>query len=99
MGSCGAATRASLGIGTPSAAASGVIAANTIVNVDQHIAMLEETAKKDPLYKFLSPGPFQWLYRGIVSGMTPSPELRGAARSSRRREARWPAEKGMAASR
>ena len=65
------------GIGTPSAAASGVIAANTIVNVDQHIAMLEETAKKDPLYKFLSPGPFQWLYRGIVSGMTPSPELEG----------------------
>ncbi|KAH8052832.1 all-trans-retinol 13,14-reductase [Aureococcus anophagefferens] len=31
------------------AAASGVIAANTIVNVETHIAMLEETAKKDPM--------------------------------------------------
>ena len=39
--------------------------------------MLEETAKKDPLYSFLSPGPFQWLYRGVVSGFTPSRELRG----------------------
>jgi len=65
------------GIGTPSAAASGVIAANTIVPVDAHIAMLEETAAKDPTYKFLDPGPFQWLYRGLVSGMTPSKELRG----------------------
>jgi len=65
------------GIGTPSAAASGIIAANTIVNVETHIAMLEETAKKDPLYSFLSPGPFQWLYRGVVSGFTPSRELRG----------------------
>ena len=43
--------------------------------------MLEETAKKDPLYKFLSPAPFQWLYRGIVSGMTPS-RASGAARSA-----------------
>lgn len=66
------------GIGTPSAAASGVIAANTIVNVETHIAMLEETAKKDPMYKFLSPGPFQWLYRGLVSPLTPSKELRGS---------------------
>ena len=66
------------GIGTPSAAASGVIAANTIVNVETHIQMLEETAKKDPTYAFLSPGPFQWLYRGLVSGLTPSKELRGA---------------------
>ena len=39
--------------------------------------MLEETAKKDPTYKFLDPGPFQWLYRAFVSGMTPSKELRG----------------------
>mmetsp|Transcript_33023 Transcript_33023/g.112081 ORF Transcript_33023/g.112081 Transcript_33023/m.112081 type:complete len:705 (+) Transcript_33023:85-2199(+) len=67
------------GIGTPSAAASGVIAANTIVNVETHIAMLEETAKKDPMYKFLSPGPFQWLYRGLVSPLTPSKELRGSS--------------------
>ncbi|KAJ1452418.1 hypothetical protein M885DRAFT_619919 [Pelagophyceae sp. CCMP2097] len=66
------------GIGTPSAAASGVIAANTLVNVEKHIAMLEETSKISPLYKFLDPGPFQWLYRPIVSGMTPSQELRGA---------------------
>ena len=60
------------------AGASGVIAANTIVNVETHIQMLEETAKKDPIYAFLSPGPFQWLYRGLVSGLTPSKELRGA---------------------
>ena len=87
------------GIGTPSAAASGVIAANTIVNVDQHIAMLEETAKKDPLYKFLSPGPFQWLYRGIVSGMTPSPELRGGGAFQPSSGSTVSAEKEMAASR
>jgi len=65
------------GIGTPSAAASGVIAANTIVNVETHIAMLEETSRKHEIYKFLDPGPFQWLYRGFVSGLTPSKELRG----------------------
>ena len=87
------------GIGTPSAAASGVIAANTIVNVDQHIAMLEETAKKDPLYKFLSPGPFQWLYRGIVSWMTPSPELRGGGAFQPSSGSTVSAEKEMAASR
>ncbi|KAH8091932.1 all-trans-retinol 13,14-reductase [Aureococcus anophagefferens] len=56
------------GIGTPSAAASGVIAANTIVNVETHIAMLEETAKKDPMRP--QPRPFQRLYRCLVS---PSP--------------------------
>ena len=44
--------------------------------------MLEETAKKDPLYKFLSPGPFQWLYRGIVSGTRRCPNCRWAARSA-----------------
>ncbi|KAH8048542.1 all-trans-retinol 13,14-reductase [Aureococcus anophagefferens] len=62
------------GIGTPSAAASGVIAANTIVNVETHIAMLEETAKKDPMPQ---PRPFQWLYRGLVS-RSRRQELRGS---------------------
>jgi len=40
----------SLGIGTPSAAASGVIAANTMTNVENHIRMLKETAAKVYLY-------------------------------------------------
>mmetsp|Transcript_16188 Transcript_16188/g.50746 ORF Transcript_16188/g.50746 Transcript_16188/m.50746 type:complete len:135 (+) Transcript_16188:1904-2308(+) len=69
------------GIGTPSAAASGVIAANTLTKLENHIDMLTETSKKDPLYRFLDPGLFQWLYRPLVSGFTPSPELRGQATS------------------
>ena len=84
------------GIGTPTAAASGVIAANTIVNVETHIAMLEEIGKKDPLYKFMDPGPFQWLYRGLVSGMTPSPELRGGGTFKPGSGERVSAEKEMA---
>jgi len=84
------------GIGTPSAAASGVIAANTIVNVETHIAMLEEIGKKDPLYKFMDPGPFQWLYRGLVSGMTPSPEFRGGGTFKPGSGERVSAEKEMA---
>ena len=64
------------GIGTPSAAASGAIAANTMHSLDAHLAMLENTAKKHPLYRFLDPGLFQWLYRPFVSGLTPTPEFR-----------------------
>jgi phytoene dehydrogenase-like protein len=64
------------GIGTPSAAASGAIAANTMTTVDNHCKLLEEASKRDPLYKFLDPGLFSLLYKPVVSGMTPSPELR-----------------------
>mmetsp|Transcript_103567 Transcript_103567/g.194966 ORF Transcript_103567/g.194966 Transcript_103567/m.194966 type:complete len:723 (-) Transcript_103567:132-2300(-) len=67
------------GIGTPSAAASGIIAANTLTNVDNHIAMLKEIAAKDPMYSFLDPGPLADIYRPFVSWRTPSVELRGAS--------------------
>lgn len=65
-----------LGIGTPSAAASGAIAANTMTTIDKHIEMLEEIGKKDPMYKFMDPGFLANLYRPIVGPMTPSSELR-----------------------
>jgi hypothetical protein len=61
--------------GTPSAAASGAIAANTMNPVGKHIQMLKETSLRDPLYKFLDPGPLANLYRPLVEGLTPSPEL------------------------
>ncbi|GMI41793.1 hypothetical protein TrCOL_g3697 [Triparma columacea] len=64
------------GIGTPSAAASGIIAANTMNNVGKHIDMLKELSQRDPLYKFLDPGPYANMYRWAVDGMTPSKELR-----------------------
>ncbi|GMI16468.1 hypothetical protein TrLO_g9287 [Triparma laevis f. longispina] len=64
------------GIGTPSAAASGIIAANTMNSVGKHIDMLKELSLRDPLYKFLDPGPLANLYRPFVEGMTPSRELR-----------------------
>lgn len=64
------------GIGTPSAAASGAICANTMNPVGKHLDMLKETSLKDPLYKFLDPGPFQYLYRPFVESLTPSAELR-----------------------
>jgi phytoene dehydrogenase-like protein len=66
------------GIGTPSAAASGVIAANTLTPVGKHLEMLKETAAKDPLYEFLDPGVLGSIYRPFVEGRTPSEELRGA---------------------
>lgn len=65
------------GIGTPSAAASGVIAANTMTNVENHIAMLKEISAKDPLYQFLDPGFMSNVYLPFVSARTPSAELRG----------------------
>jgi len=64
------------GIGTPSAAASGAIAANTMTNVGKHIEMLEEISRKDPLYKFMDPGFLANLYRPFVEQLTPSSELR-----------------------
>ena len=64
------------GIGTPSAAASGAICANTMNSVGKHIDMLEEASKRDPMYKFLSPGIMGRIYQPLVEGMTPSPELK-----------------------
>ena len=64
------------GIGTPSAAASGAIAANTMHHVDSHLKLLSEASKKDPLYKFLDAGIMGQVYKPLVQGFTPSPELR-----------------------
>lgn len=64
------------GIGTPSAAASGAIAANTMTHVDNHIQMLKEASQKDPMYKFLDPGFMAEVYKPLVQGFTPSAELR-----------------------
>jgi hypothetical protein len=63
------------GIGTPSAAASGVIAANTMNPVGKHIDMLREASKNDPMYKFLDPGILGDIYKPLVQGFTPSQEL------------------------
>jgi len=70
------------GIGTPSAAASGAIAANTMTHVDNHIALLKETSKKDPMYAFLNPGPLGDVYKLFFQGFTPSAELRSERFSS-----------------
>ena len=66
------------GIGTPSAAASGVIAANTLTPVGKHMDMLKEIASRHDIYKFLDPGPMANLYMPFVESGTPSVELRGA---------------------
>jgi phytoene dehydrogenase-like protein len=63
------------GIGTPSAAASGAIAANTMNTVSKHLQLLKETSKVDPMYKFLDPGILGDIYKPLVEGFTPSPEL------------------------
>ena len=63
------------GIGTPSAAASGIIAANTMVHVGKHIDMLKELSERDPMYKFVDPGILGNVYKAVVGGFTPSPEL------------------------
>jgi len=63
-------------IGTPSAAASGAICANTMTSVDKHLSMLHEASKRDPLYKFLDPGVMGQIYKPLVQSFTPSPELR-----------------------
>jgi len=64
------------GIGTPSAAASGAIAANTMNSLSRHLEILEEASKRDPLYKFLNPGFLGQVYKPLVEGFSPSPELR-----------------------
>ena len=64
------------GIGTPSAAASGAICANTMNPVGKHLDMLEEASKRDPMYKFLNPGFLGRVYQPLVEGMTPSTELK-----------------------
>jgi len=64
------------GIGTPSAAASGAIAANTMTHVDNHLKLLKEASKRDPMYGFLDAGIMGQVYKPLVQGMTPSAELR-----------------------
>jgi len=64
------------GIGTPSAAASGAIAANTMTHVDNHLKLLKEASERDPMYSFLNPGPLGQGYKLLVQGFTPSAELR-----------------------
>ena len=65
------------GIGTPSAAASGAIAANTLHSVDEQIRLLKQTAKKIDQYSYLDPGPIGDIYKAAVGWSTPSGELRG----------------------
>jgi len=66
------------GIGTPSAAASGAIAANSMHSVSEHIRLLKDTAKRFPdNYGYLDPGPIGSAYEAAVSWSTPSGELRG----------------------
>merc|ERR1719217_300146 len=65
------------GIGTPSAAASGAIAANSIHSVSEHIRLLKQPAEREPKYDFLDPGPIGSLYEAAVGWTTPSQELRG----------------------
>ncbi len=64
------------GIGTPSAAASGAICANTMNPVGKHLDLLEEASKRDPQYNFLNPGILGRVYQPLVQGMTPSAELK-----------------------
>merc|ERR1712046_451561 len=64
------------GIGTPSAAASGAICANTMNSVNKHMQLLKETAKREPRYRFLDPGLLGDLYMPLVASRTPSKELR-----------------------
>ncbi len=64
------------GIGTPSAAASGAICANTMNPVGKHLELLKEASRNDPMYKFLDPGFLGQVYKPFVEGLTPSPELR-----------------------
>jgi phytoene dehydrogenase-like protein len=64
------------GIGTPSAAASGAICANTMNPVSKHLELLKEASKNDPMYKFLDPGILGDIYKPLVEWTTPSPELR-----------------------
>jgi hypothetical protein len=44
--------------------------------VGKHLEMLKEASKNDPTYKFLDPGFLGDIYKPLVEGFTPSPELR-----------------------
>jgi len=65
------------GIGTPSAAASGAIAANTLHPLSEHMRMLQDIAKREKTYSFMDPGPIGSAYAAVLDGRTPSEELRG----------------------
>jgi len=67
------------GIGTPSAAASGAIAASTIQPVGKHMELLKEASQVHPMYKFLDPGLLGKAYQVVTGPLTPSPELRGTS--------------------
>ena len=45
--------------------------------VSSHIAVLKETARREPKYGFLDPGPIGSVYEAAVGWSTPSAELRG----------------------
>jgi hypothetical protein len=47
-----------------------------MTHVDNHLKLLEEASKKDPIYKFLDPGFMGQVYKPLVQGFTPSAELR-----------------------
>jgi hypothetical protein len=40
------------------------------------LKLLTEASKKDPMYKFLDAGIMGQIYKPLVQGFTPSPELR-----------------------
>ena len=78
------------GIGTPSAAASGAIAANTLHSVDEHIRLLKDTAERLPKnYGYLDPGPIGEVYKLGVGWSTPSGELRGDGSEVGAKRAPW----------
>lgn len=64
------------GIGTSSAAASGLITANTLARLDKHISMLKEISRKNEIYKFIDPGPQAVPLLPFLLGRTPSVEFR-----------------------
>lgn len=69
------------GIGTPSAAASGAIAASSLQPVGKHMEMLRQAAQHGSgVYRFLDPGPLGNVYELLTAPLTPSPELRGGER-------------------
>jgi hypothetical protein len=47
-----------------------------MTHVDNHLKLLSEASKKDPMYKFLDAGIMGQVYKPLVQGFTPSAELR-----------------------
>jgi hypothetical protein len=47
-----------------------------MTHVDNHLKLLSEASKRDPMYKFLDAGIMGQIYKPLVQGFTPSPELR-----------------------